>query len=256
MNNFQMLLLVFARVSGIFIIAPFFSSQLIPGQTKIALSILISLIIYPVLSRFHPVLPAHILNYGFMLIAQLLVGLIIGFIVNIIFTAFQMGAQYYSFQMGFGINEVYDPLSEIEIPVIGQFQYLLSILVFLSLRGHHLMISALVRSFDIIPVIDFTRPATAQFLSNNMVRVFTEMLVLSVKISFPVLATMFLVALVLGLLAKSSPQMNIFNLGFPIQIGIGMIALIFVVPYMIEFMGEVVQFLFSDLIRFMRGLRV
>ncbi|MDD5065776.1 MAG: flagellar biosynthetic protein FliR [bacterium] len=255
LNNFQVLVLVFARISGLFIIAPFFSSNLIPPQVKITLSALLTLILYPILTKFHPAVPGHLITYGLMIMTQLGIGLILGFIVNIIFTAFQLGAQYYSFQMGFGINEVYDPLSEIEIPVIGQYQYLIAILVFLSLQGHHLLLSALYQSFEIIPLVDFTKPSTMQFFSNSLVKIFTEMFVLSLKISFPLLATMFLVSLVLGLLAKASPQMNIFNMGFPVQIGIGLAAITVIIPFMIEFMGDVMHFLFNDIIRFMVSIR-
>ena len=103
-----------------------------------------------------------------MFITQLLIGLILGFIVTIIFTAFQLAAQFYHFQMGFGINQVFDPLAQIQVPILSQLQYLLAILVFLSINGHHLLIRALYDSYKIVPIIDFTNLQTMQFFSTNL----------------------------------------------------------------------------------------
>ncbi len=254
-NNFQVLLLIFMRFLGLFVVAPFFSSFLIPIRYKILFSIFFTIVVYPVLTKFNPVIPAHLVNYGLMVISQLLIGLILGFIVSIIFTAFQLAAQFYHFQMGFGINQVFDPLSRIQIPVLGQFQYLIAILVFISISGHHLLIRALYESYEIIPLIDFTNPKTMQFFSENLSKVFSSMFMLALKIGFPIVATMFLVSLILGLLTKASPQMNIFMLGFPLQISIGLITLMVVMPFFIEFIARTIDFLYVDLMRFIIAVK-
>lgn len=254
-DNFQILLLIFIRFLGLFVVAPFFSSFLIPIRYKILFSIFFTVIVYPVLTEFKPVIPDHLINYGLMLITQLLIGLVLGFIVTIIFTAFQLAAQFYHFQMGFGINQVFDPLSRIQVPILSQLQYLLAILVFVSIGGHHMLIRALYESYKIIPVLDFTNPSTMQFFSNNLSKIFSSMFVLALKISFPLISTMFLVSLTLGLLAKASPQMNILMLGFPIQIGIGIISLIIVMPFFIEMIGHTIDLIYDDLIRFLQAVK-
>ncbi|MBU1077595.1 MAG: flagellar biosynthetic protein FliR [Spirochaetes bacterium] len=254
-NNFQVLLLVFVRLLGLFVVAPFFSSFMIPVRYKILLTIFITIIIYPVLAEFNPVIPDHLINFGLMLAGQFIIGLVLGFIVSIIFTAFQLSAQIYHFQMGFGINSVFDPMSQIEIPILGQFQYLIAILVFISIRGHHLLLRALYESYEIIPIINFSDPATMEFFAGSLSRIFSFMFMLALKIAFPIVATMFLLSLTLGLLSKASPQMNIFMLGFPLQIGIGLLTLTVVMPYFIEYVSHTVDFLYTDLIRFMGAVK-
>ena len=250
-NNFQVLLLIFMRLLGLFVIAPFFSSFLIPIRYKILFAIIFTIIVFPVLTEFNPSIPDHVINYGLMLASQMMIGLVLGFIVTIIFTAFQLTAQFYHFQMGFGINQVFDPLANIQVPILSQLQYLLAILVFVSIRGHHLLLKALFESYKIIPVVEFSNVKTMEFFALNLSRIFGSMFVLALKIAFPLIATMFLVSLTLGLLAKASPQMNIFMLGFPLQIGIGLISLIIVMPFIIEMIGHTVDFIFEDLIKFM-----
>ncbi len=246
-KNFQILLLIFVRVSGIFFIAPFFSSLLIPTRFKIIFSIFLTLILFPSLKNFNITIPSHMGEYGIMVISQFILGLILGFIVAIIFTGFQLAGQFFSFQMGFGITQVYDPLAQIEIPIIGQFQYLLALLVFLLIRGHHLLITALYQSFEILPVFDFSNIAKVEILSLSISKIFSQMFLLALKIAFPIIGTMFLVSFVLGLLAKVSPQMNIFMIGFPFQIGIGLITIFIVLPFFIEMIGYVIDFMFDDI---------
>ncbi len=253
-KNFQVLLLIFVRFSGMFLVAPFFSSFLIPVRVKILLMIFLSFIVYPVLTKFQPVIPQHMVNYGLMVVGQFIIGLIIGFIVSIIFTAFQMAGQFFSFQMGFGINEVYDPLAQIQIPVIGQLQYLIAILVFISINGHHLLINALYKSFEMLPLFDFTNIIKVKFLATSLSKIFSSMFLLALEIAFPIVATMFMVSLIMGLLAKASPQMNIFMVGFSLQIGIGLISLIIVMPFLIDIIKHVVDFAYNDIIKFIEGI--
>ncbi len=253
-NNFQVLLLIFARFSGLFLVAPFLSSFLIPMRVKIILIIFITFIIFPVLTKFNPQIPDNMINYAFMVIGQLLIGLLIGFIISIIFTAFQMAGQFFSFQMGLGINQVYDPLSQIQIPVIGQLQYLVAILIFISINGHHLLISALFKSFEILPLIDFTNIIKVKFLAVSLSKIFSSMFLLALEISFPIVATMFLVSLIMGLLAKATPQMNIFMVGFSLQIGIGLISMIIIFPYLIDLIRHVVDYTYNDIMDFIIGL--
>ncbi len=255
-KNFQVLLLVFMRITGMFVVAPFFSSFLIPIRTKIILAIFISFIIYPVLTKFNPVIPSHMINYGLLVIEQLFIGIILGFISSIIFTAFQMAGQFFSFQMGFGINQVYDPLSQIQIPIIGQLQYLIAIMVFLVIGGDRLLLNALYKSFEILPLLDFSNIIKVKFLAKSLSKIFSSMFLLALEISFPVLATMFLVSLIMGLLAKASPQMNLFMVGFSFQIGIGLIALIIIMPYLIDIMNHVIKVMYNDLIRFIYGISI
>lgn len=254
-ENFQILLLIFARISGVFFTAPFFSSFVIPERAKLILSLFITIIIYPALKNFQITIPQNMIQYGLMVLSQVIVGLILGFAISLIFTAFQVAGEFFSFQIGFGITEVLDPLAQVEIPILGQFQYLIAILVFLSINGHHMLLSALYRSFEVIPLIDFSNIAKVQLLSITFSKLLSQMFLVALKIAFPILATMFLVSFILGLLAKASPQLNIFMVGFPFQIAIGLITYLIVMPFFIEAISHFIDFTFREFMRFIYILK-
>jgi flagellar biosynthetic protein FliR len=200
------------------------------------------------LKNFNLVIPSNIIDYGLMVVSQMMIGFVIGFIIALIFTAFQLAGEFFSFQMGFGITEVFDPLSQIEVPLVGQFQYLLAILVFLAINGHHLLITALYQSFEVIPIFNFSDVAKIQQLGISLTKLFSNTFMIALKIAFPIMATMLVVAFVLGLLAKASPQMNVFMVGFPLQIGIGLLTYLIVMPFLIEAIGKIINFIFDDIL--------
>jgi len=254
-SNFQVWLLVFLRITGIFVVAPFLSSFLIPFRAKVIIAIFLSFIVYPVLTKFNPQISESLINYAFMCVGQLLIGILMGFIVSVIFTSFQLAAQFYNFQMGFGINQVFDPMSMVQIPILGQFKYLIAILVFVAINGHHLLIRAVCDSFRIVPILDFTDSETMQNLIMHLSKTFMGMFKLSLVIAFPLLATMFLISLTMGLLAKASPQINILMVGFPLQITIGLFALFVVMPFIIGVIEKVTHYVAVDLIKFLLAVK-
>src|SRR5208337_47086 len=115
--NFQAFLLVLIRINAMIMIAPFFSSGVIPFRMKAMLSFLIALVIFPVLSGGAVRVPGDMGHYYLLVIQEVMIGVYIGFLISVIFSAFQLAGQYYSAQIGFGINEVLDPLGQISVPL-------------------------------------------------------------------------------------------------------------------------------------------
>ncbi len=247
-KNFQIFLLIFARISGLFFMAPFFGSVMIPVRVRIIFSVFIAIILYPVLTKFNPEIPETIGEYGLMLILQIIIGLLMGFLASTVIGAFQLAARFYSFQIGFGVVEVIDPMARVEMPVIGQFKYLLALFIFLITKGHHLLLIALYRSFEILPGFSLTDVKKSEFLTYSLGKALTAMFALALKIAFPILATLFIVSLILGLLAKASPQMNVFMVGFPLEIGIGLIAIILSLPLIGNIAGKMGEFIYKNLL--------
>lgn len=149
LGRYDLLLLIFIRTSGIFIFSPFFSSQNIPNMMKIGLTISISFLISSALP-----LSADLSNEVLLIviIKELMVGIIIGFISYAFFTAFYVMGQIIDMKIGFGMVNVMDPQNRVQVPLMGNFYYILSFLLLLSINGHHLIISALVDSYDFIPI--------------------------------------------------------------------------------------------------------
>ncbi len=234
-TNFQAFLLVLVRINAMIMIAPFFSSGVIPFRMKAMLSFFISLIIFPVLAAGGVKLPSSTGVYYLLVLQEAMVGVFIGFLVSIIFTAFQMSGQYYAAQIGFGINEVFDPLSQVSVPVIGQLKNFIGLLVFLMINGHHFMIEAICRSFELAPTFSMSSHATAGYLK-YISYTFSGMFVVALKIALPIVAVSFLISVAMGVLAKAAPQMNIMMLGFPFQIFGAFILLIVTTPLIIKIM--------------------
>lgn len=232
-NQVGFFLLIFVRVMGIFTMTPVFGSRNVPGRVKIGLALILSYILFPMVFNNTAVIPENFLPYMFMVAGELLVGLILGFVSSLLFSAIQMSGQLLDMQIGFGIVSIIDPLSGQQTPLIGNFKYILAFLVFLAINGHHVILSALFSSFKLIPVTGVVIPvALAQF----MVNMITWMIVIALKISLPVIVALLLTDMALGILARTMPQMNIFVVGVPGKIIIGIFVLSVALPFYIIFL--------------------
>ncbi len=231
--HFQVFLLIMMRMSSMMIVAPFYSSGVLPFQVRAAISFLISIVIFPIIASRGYTLPGSMGGYYLLVLQEVTIGLFIGFLVSVIFAAYQLAAQYFSVQIGFGINEVLDPLGQVSVPLVGQLKNLIGLLVFLSINGHHFLIKAIYRSYDLVPILRLDR-AMLGGMMKFMMHAFSGMFVIALKISLPILATVFLITIAMGILAKAAPQMNIMMLQFPIQIVVSFGLMILVSPLIVR----------------------
>lgn len=233
--NFQVFFLVLMRMHSMFVIAPFFSSGIIPVRIRVLLAFFITLVIFPVIIKDGYTLSGNMGQYALLVIQEVIIGLFIGFLASIVFSAFQLSGQYFSIQIGFGISEVMDPLAQVSIPIIGQLSNLIGILIFLVINGHHFLISAMYRSYELAPIFSLSETGIGGMLK-FFAHSFSGMFVIALKIALPIMATIFLVSISLGVLAKVAPQMNILMLGFPFKILVAFILIAMVSPLIVRIM--------------------
>lgn len=233
-HSFQAFLLIFIRMHSLFMAAPFFSSAVIPFRTKSLLAFFITLVIFPVVTKNGYTITANMGQYGLMALREIIIGIYIGFLASIIFAAFQLSGQFFAVQIGFGINEVMDPLAQVSVPIIGQMKNLLGILIFLIINGHHFLITAVYKSYEMVP--SFNIVTGSGELSKYLISSFSGMFVIALKIALPIIATIFLVSVSMGVLAKAAPQMNILMLGFPFKIIVAFSVLALASPMIIRIM--------------------
>jgi len=238
-NQLGFFLLIFARMSGIFSSAPIFGAKNVPLLVKAGLSLLISYILLPLLIQPNLVIPDALLSYVAIVIGEFLIGLIMGFACSFIFYGIQMSGTLLDTQIGFGMVNVFDPQFGQQVPLIGNFKYILAILVFLTSNSHHLFLSAIVYSFTSIPV---TRGLFPPELANIVVDMVVDLFIIALKISLPVLVALVLTDVALGILARTMPQMNIFVVGMPGKIIVGIFVLSLALPVYIAFL----EVIFSD----------
>jgi len=234
--HFQVFLLIMMRMSSMMIIAPFYSSGVIPFRIRALISFLVTLVIFPMVARHGYRIPGHMGEYALLVLQEVTIGFYIGFLVAVIFAAFQLAGEFFSVQIGFGINEVLDPLGQISIPLIGQLKNLIGLLVFLVVGGHHFLIRAVYRSYELAPVMGLSQGAVGGLMKFLMYS-FSGMFVIALKIALPIVATIFLVSVSMGVLSKAAPQMNIMMLGFPVKIMVAFGVILLVSPLIVRVMS-------------------
>lgn len=242
-----LLLLIFARISGIFSSAPIFGARNVPVIVKAGLSLIISYILLPLLigSTFTTA-PEVLLPYVALVIGEFMIGLILGFACSFIFYGIQMAGSILDTQIGFGMVNVLDPLFGQQVPLVGNFKYILALLVFLASNSHHLFLSAVFSSFKLVPVSEGVFRADIATIAVDMV---TGIFVIALKISLPVLVSLLLTDVALGVLARTMPQMNIFVVGVPAKIIVGIFVLSLALPFYIGFLEVIFNGSFRDIYR-------
>ncbi|HPD19136.1 MAG TPA: flagellar biosynthetic protein FliR [Candidatus Goldiibacteriota bacterium] len=198
----QIFLLEFIRISSIFLTAPIIGSRNIPLVVKISFAFILTLLIYPVFTKNYN-LPVDLLSYSILIFKQILVGIIIGFLSYLVFIAIQLAGQIIDLQMGFGIVNVIDPLSNTQVSIIGQFQFILGVLIFLALDGHHFLFKAIVDSFNLVPLTSVT---LSEITISKISFMFFNMFVIAFKIAGPATLALFLTNVTLGFIARTIPQ--------------------------------------------------
>jgi flagellar biosynthetic protein FliR len=251
-GNLNIALVVFARVLAILMIAPLLSSGSIPGIARAGLALFITASVYPGVAAMGYPVPPGAAHFILVLGGEALVGVVIGLYMLLVFAAFQVAGEFFSLQMGLGASVVFDPLAQVEIPLMGQFLYLISMLVFLQVDGfQRFLIAGVERSFQILRASDLVtgRQALLGVFLGSLGRLFESAL----TISFPILGTLLLISVALGLLAKAAPQMNLLMMGFPISLGVAFIVLMLVVPYLMSAFAGILNVSFDALVSLMRG---
>ena len=253
-ENTQLFFLIFARVMALLQIAPLLSSGGIPQVVKISLSILSSFVLLPMVAQSGYPIPQEAFSYVLLLAGEALVGILLGFILVIVFSSFQVAGQLFSLQMGFGASEVFDPLAQIEIPLMGQYLNLMAMFVYVSLGGfQRYFLVALYQSFRTARAIDFLtqRDYLLRFMINSLGGLFMQALIMAL----PILGTLMLISITTGLFAKAAPQMNLLMLGFPISIGVAFLVILLILPILAESFSAVIDNGFSEVLKLLSSIQ-
>ena len=226
-NAFPMFILIFCRVAGLFIMSPIFSKQNIPMYWKIMFSILLSYVIFGFESFTATPQIDSPLNLFIFIIKELIIGFIFGYMTTVMFSAILLAGQLIDTQIGFGMVNILDPQNNIQVPLLGNFNNIIALLLFLIINGPHTLIKLLVTSFEMIPI---GQVMLNQDIYLDLVTLFSQAFELAFKMSLPIVGAALITESVMGLMSKSIPQMNIFAIGIPAKIFIGLITLFFFIP--------------------------
>ena len=217
-------MLIVCRVSPLMIVGPFWGSPLVPGQVRIYLALLVSALLLPVVrAPIPPDAATSMVALLFSVASELLLGFIFAYMAVLLFAAVQMAGQLVDIQVGFGIANVFDPVSGAQVTLIGQVLYMSAIFVFILLDGHHLMMRGLAESFAVAPPgHPFSGMEPIQLLVE---RGGSLLFILAAQVAAPAMTALFLVNLAMGLVSRVLPQINIFLVGLPLNVGVGLLVL-------------------------------
>ena len=227
-TNILIFFLILTRNAGMLLVAPIFGTNQIPPSIKVVISFALTVIMFPLVYKLPYEIPADLYIFALAATKEFLAGVIIGFAAVLMFTAIQLAGEYISHLMGLSIANVVDPISNQHVPVIGQFYYILALLMFLSINGHHWLFAAVQTSYLAVP-IGFEFPGIMIVLERLLV-LSSQMFVIAMMLIAPILGVLFVTEVALGFMAKVMPQMNIFVVGLPLKIYIGLTLIIMVLP--------------------------
>jgi flagellar biosynthetic protein FliR len=222
------LLFPLTRILALIASAPGLGDNSVPVQAKIGLALAITVLVAPTLELPHDVQPASAEGVMIML-SQILAGLAMGFSMRIVVAAVEMAGESAGLQMGLGFASFYDPQNASFTPLISQFLGRLAVLALLAMNGHLYMLAALAESFKAFPIAHLPHSAIAL---QSLVSWGSSLFVFALQISLPVIGTLLIVNLALGILTRSAPQLNLFAVGFPLMLAAGFIMLALTLPYL------------------------
>ncbi len=250
LTNFQLFILILVRVTGLFVISPIFGRSNTPTILKIGISVMLALILLPLKINTFYLEIDNIRTLMLWTITEFLIGIIIGFIAFIYFSLVYLGGMLADIQMGFGMVNIMDPQTNAQMPLMGGFYNILLSMIFLAINGHHKLIRALIHSYDIIP-IGFKITVNESAIQ-YLIKIFTETFMLAFQLSAPIMITILLAHVILGILARTMPQMNIFVVGLPLKIGIGILVILLSLEIFIPFSENLFDKMFQAIYELMQ----
>ncbi len=248
-KKYELFLLVLVRISGIFVMSPLFSSQNIPNTFKIGFTLLFSIL----LTSFLDVSQINNINsnYVVLIMKELAVGIALGFISYAFMATFYVLGQIVDMKIGFGMVNVIDPQNRVQIPLMGNFYYILAFLMFLITNGHHTFIKALVDSYDIVPIGRFS---FSQDIAFSIVNILSKTFSIGFRLSAPIVVVIILTDILLGIMSRTMPQMNVFVVGLPLKIIIGMFIISLTIPIFGTMTNKVFSEMIKDIYKFLKSI--
>ena len=218
-------------------LAPVFGARGVPAMVKLGFAASLTVIVYPLIHATNPPIPSELLLFIAVVIKEVLVGVVIGFVIYTFTAVLQGAGQLIDFQMGFTMGAAIDPVYGVQSPMMGNFQMVLATMLLLATNAHHYLIAAMVKSYAYIPINPTNVPSDYHYYVELLVHVFS----LAIQLAMPVFGALLVSDVGVGLLARTVPQLNIFAIIFPVKIAFGFIILFLSIP----FWGEAIAQLFK-----------
>ena len=237
-TQLQIFFYILARLGGVCIQAPVFSSRSFPAPAKTAFCVWVALLLWFV-TPISPALPATVLGFVLTLAGEVALGFAIGFVANILLLAVQSAGEIIDMQMGLSVASALDPVFGAVISVIGRLVFFISLIIFLEFNGHHMLLAAFHQSFQLVPA-----GRIANFTSYNLVSQMAGLggvlWLTAIKLAAPAVLLIFLTDFTFGIVSRVAPQVNVFMLGFQVKPIVGLFALSLTLPFLVRFINSLI----------------
>jgi flagellar biosynthetic protein FliR len=243
-DKLQIFMLVILRGSGLFAFAPILGNNSIPSLIRVGLLIMLSGLIVSTMPAVTFPAITSLWQLAGLAVKEILVGAVISLFFVLIFHAVHTAGSLIGYQVGLALANEFDPSIGSQVSVIGRFWYVLAVLIFLTINGHHMIISAFVDSYQVIPPAGV---AIQGGVGELIIRYTAYVFVIGLKIAAPVMITLFLTDVALGTIAKTMPTMNVFFVGFPIKIAMCLLVMALALPIFAYVLERGVSFLDHEL---------
>jgi flagellar biosynthesis protein FliR len=244
-------LLLTIRIGAIVLSLPLLDSRNIPAQLKVLLILMLSMALYPLVQTQQVVIPQRLGHLGLVVVSEMLIGLTIGFVAQLLFAGIQLGGEIISQQMGLHMATIFDPNSAHQASLVAHFQYVLAMLMFLSSSAHHWFIIAMAESLQSIPLAGLS---TSGAVLPVILTLLGKACIIAIQLAAPVSIALLLATIVLGVMARLVPQLNVFMLSFPATLGLGLIMLALALPSVMGGIQLAFGQLGNDLVQVIRVL--
>lgn len=238
------------RVAGLMAIAPIIGGPQVPVRIRVGLALLVTLIILPLVGPAPAVDPLS--AEGVLITAtQMLIGVAMGFMLMIVFNAITLAGENIAMTMGLGFAVMQDPQNGTSVPVVSQFYMIMAILLFLALNGHHAALEMLATSFEYLPIASAIGPEMIWQMMEWAGLLFRG----AISIALPAIAALLTVNLVMGVMTRAAPQMNIFSVGFPVTMTVGFVVILITLPGFFPVFESLLSDAFVAMTAFLAGGR-
>ncbi len=245
-------LLIVVRLLGFFVVMPIFGGANIPTITKIGFSVIVAGIILSTQTVGPIVYNDNIIAYILLVMKEIFVGLILGFTVYMVFSTLYLAGQLVDFQIGFSMVNVFDPVSQMQVPVTGNLYYFLVSALLVLTNSHYTIFRALFYSYKVVPIGGSTLLSNKVF--ETVLIIISSYFVIAFKIALPIIGSILILDTALGLMTRTAPQVNIFSVGMGLKLLVGLTILFTTTDTLIPISDYIFNDVYKNLINIIEGL--
>lgn len=243
----QKLILILVRITAFIVVCPGFSFKGLPNTLKIALSVSLSMMVYIMIPDI--IATESLLLLFIWAIKETLFGLGIGYVTNLVFTTMEIAGQLVDFQVGFSMASVFDASLGMQASYYGKIYYWITISVFFLLNMHHIVLEALIKSFDYMPL---TMVNIETFKVEGIVILFSNIFELALNLAAPIIIVVLITDIVLGVISRTVPQINVLMLGMPLKAMVGFVITMFTFSYLMNSITNIIEIMPEYMYKFMK----